>query len=57
MRDIVTNYIYPNTLAVVRITGADLKAALERSVGYFAINLDGTLTVSQSIFRAEDSAL
>ncbi|MDT2806674.1 bifunctional metallophosphatase/5'-nucleotidase [Vagococcus lutrae] len=51
MRDIVTNYIYPNTLAVVRITGADLKAALERSAGYFAINHDGTLTVSPAFLE------
>ncbi len=25
MRDIVSNYIYPNTLKVIRITGADIK--------------------------------
>lgn len=38
MRNIITNYVYPNTLAVVRITGADLRAALEVSARYFAIN-------------------
>ena len=27
MRDIVSNYIYPNTLQVIRITGADIKDA------------------------------
>ncbi|MFL0268523.1 bifunctional metallophosphatase/5'-nucleotidase [Candidatus Clostridium radicumherbarum] len=35
MRDIVSNYIYPNTLRVVRIMGKDIKAALERSASYF----------------------
>lgn len=35
MRDIVSNYIYPNTLQVIRITGADIRAALERTASYF----------------------
>jgi 2',3'-cyclic-nucleotide 2'-phosphodiesterase/3'-nucleotidase len=35
MRDIVSNYIYPNTLRVLRITGYDIKEALERSANYF----------------------
>lgn len=35
MRDIVTNYIYPNTLQVIRVTGQDIKDALERSASYF----------------------
>ncbi|WP_321387856.1 5'-nucleotidase C-terminal domain-containing protein [uncultured Enterococcus sp.] len=37
MRDIITNYIYPNTLAVVKISGADLRAALEQTAGYLAV--------------------
>ena len=36
MRDIVANYIYPNTLKVIRVTGADIEAALEQSASYFA---------------------
>ncbi|WP_216829663.1 bifunctional metallophosphatase/5'-nucleotidase [Alkalihalobacterium elongatum] len=36
MRDIVSNYIYPNTLKVIRISGQDIKGALERSASYFA---------------------
>lgn len=36
MRDIVSNYIYPNTLKVLKITGQDMKDALERSASYFA---------------------
>ncbi|MGO2266298.1 bifunctional metallophosphatase/5'-nucleotidase [Vagococcus salmoninarum] len=46
MRDIVTNYIYPNTLAVVKVTGAEFKAALERSASYFEVSSEGELIVS-----------
>ncbi len=35
MRNIITNYVYPNTLALLEITGADLKAALEKNRGVF----------------------
>lgn len=35
MRDIVSNYMFPNTLKVIRITGQDMKEALERSASYF----------------------
>lgn len=37
MRDIVSNYIYPNTLQVIRVSGQDIKDALERSASYFAL--------------------
>jgi 2',3'-cyclic-nucleotide 2'-phosphodiesterase/3'-nucleotidase len=47
MRDIVSNYIYPNTLKVIRVTGSDMKAALERSASYFALDENGELTVSK----------
>ncbi|MCS1352834.1 bifunctional UDP-sugar hydrolase/5'-nucleotidase [Mechercharimyces sp. CAU 1602] len=36
MRDIVANYIYPNTLKVLRLSGQDIKDALEHSASYFA---------------------
>jgi 2',3'-cyclic-nucleotide 2'-phosphodiesterase/3'-nucleotidase len=36
MRDIVSNYIYPNTLKVIRVSGQDIKDALEQSASYFA---------------------
>lgn len=36
MRDIVSNYVYPNTLKVIRIKGSDIKKALEKSASYFA---------------------
>lgn len=46
MRDIVSNYIYPNTLKVIRITGADIKDALELSASYFTLKADGTIIVN-----------
>lgn len=45
MRDVVTSYIYPNTVVAEKITGADLKAALERSASYFEV-IDGELQIS-----------
>lgn len=46
MRDIVSNYIYPNSLAVIEITGAEMKEALERSASYFRLLPDQTVGVS-----------
>lgn len=37
MRDVITNYIYPNTLAVIKVNGADLRAALEQTANYLAV--------------------
>ncbi|USS84474.1 bifunctional metallophosphatase/5'-nucleotidase [Fructilactobacillus myrtifloralis] len=37
MRNIITNYVYPNTLSLLEISGADLKAALEKTAEYFTI--------------------
>jgi 2',3'-cyclic-nucleotide 2'-phosphodiesterase/3'-nucleotidase len=48
MRDIVSNYIYPNTLKVLRLTGRDIREALEQSAGYFSVREDGTLSVSEA---------
>ncbi|MGV7462462.1 5'-nucleotidase C-terminal domain-containing protein, partial [Mycobacterium kansasii] len=37
MRNIMTNYVYPNGLSLLNITGADLKAAMEVSARYFSV--------------------
>lgn len=39
-RDIMTNYIYPNEVVVQRLTGQDIKDALEVNAGYFQIDGD-----------------
>ncbi|WP_096154926.1 bifunctional metallophosphatase/5'-nucleotidase [Bacillus sp. FJAT-45066] len=46
MRDIVSNYIYPNTLKVIEITGQEMKDALERCASYFLVEGNGELTVN-----------
>jgi 2',3'-cyclic-nucleotide 2'-phosphodiesterase (5'-nucleotidase family) len=46
MRDIVSNYIYPNTLKVLRLKGSDIRAALERSASYFMCGEDGAVIVN-----------
>jgi len=48
MRDIVSNYIYPNTLVVLSLTGKDIKDALEKSAMYFVLDDDGNITVNPS---------
>lgn len=48
MRDVVSNYIYPNTLKVIRITGRDMKEALERSASYFETYDGDEIKVSPS---------
>ncbi|WP_054950313.1 bifunctional metallophosphatase/5'-nucleotidase [Numidum massiliense] len=48
MRDVVANYIYPNSLRVLRLQGKDIKAALERSASYFAPYTGGAIEVSAS---------
>ncbi|HCM90274.1 MULTISPECIES: bifunctional metallophosphatase/5'-nucleotidase [Vagococcus] len=51
MRDIVTNYIYPNTVAVLNISGADLKEALERCASYFDLDQENQLCVSKEFLE------
>jgi 2',3'-cyclic-nucleotide 2'-phosphodiesterase/3'-nucleotidase len=50
MRDILTNYIYPNTLTVIRVSGEDIKHALEQSAKYFTIE-NGNITVSHRFIK------
>lgn len=46
MRDIVSNYKYPNTLVVLSIFGRDIKQALEKSATYFTVDSKGDITVN-----------
>lgn len=45
-RDILTNFMYPNTLTVLRLTGRDIRAALEQTACYFAVDSDGKPAVN-----------
>lgn len=46
MRDILTNFMYPNTLTVLRLKGEDIRAALELTAAYFQVQPDGSLGVN-----------
>lgn len=46
MRDIVSNYIYPNTLKVIRISGQDIKDALEKCASYFILDENNEIRVN-----------
>ena len=51
MRSVVGNYIYPNTLVVLRVKGKDIKAALERSASYFQVDEKGEIGVSPAFLK------
>ncbi|MBW7477243.1 bifunctional metallophosphatase/5'-nucleotidase [Paenibacillus oenotherae] len=46
MRDILTNFMYPNTLTVLRLSGQDIVEALEQTASYFQVEADGGLGVN-----------
>lgn len=48
MREIVSNYMYPNTLMVLELTGEDIKAALEQTATYFTLNDTNDFAVEPS---------
>ncbi len=45
IRNILSTYVYPNTLVVVKITGQALREALEKNAEYFAID-NGKIVVN-----------
>ncbi|HNR63296.1 MAG TPA: 5'-nucleotidase C-terminal domain-containing protein [Thermotogota bacterium] len=47
LRDVNAVYIYANTLKVIRVSGQDIKSALERCASYFTIQ-DGKIAVNES---------
>jgi 2',3'-cyclic-nucleotide 2'-phosphodiesterase/3'-nucleotidase len=47
MRDIIANYKFPNTIKVISLKGADIKAALEKTAEYFCIT-HGKIDVSMN---------
>lgn len=50
-RDIIATYPYPNTLVVCKISGKQLKEAMERSAEYFTVETDGTVAVADSFLK------
>ncbi|MDR0292798.1 MAG: bifunctional metallophosphatase/5'-nucleotidase [Oscillospiraceae bacterium] len=50
-RDLIAAYPYPNTFVVLEITGAQLRAAIERSAEYLEYNESGKLSVAENFRR------
>lgn len=50
MRDIISTYVYPNTLVVLEVTGEVLIKALEQSASYFEIK-QGEICVSDAFLK------
>lgn len=50
IRDVVSAYVYSNTLVLLEMTGAQLKRYLERCASYFTLE-DGRLAVSPSFLK------
>ncbi len=51
VRDVVSTYIYPNTLVVLKITGEKLKKMLENCAGYFDEAENGEIIVSDRFLK------
>ena len=51
VRDIVSAYIYSNTLLVLNLSGATLRRFIERTAAYFALDSDGHARVSDEFLR------
>ncbi|WP_178022338.1 bifunctional UDP-sugar hydrolase/5'-nucleotidase [uncultured Paenibacillus sp.] len=51
LRDVLTNFMYPNTLTVLRLTGRDIREALEQTANYFVLGADGEIAVNPAYIR------
>lgn len=51
IRDVVATYIFPNTLKTILVDREVLKAALERSAEYFALDSQGKLCISDTFLK------
>lgn len=48
VREIISNYKYPNTLRVLRVSGDAMRQALEKSASYFTLDEVGNVIVSEA---------
>jgi 2',3'-cyclic-nucleotide 2'-phosphodiesterase/3'-nucleotidase len=46
VRDVLSNFIYPNTLTVLELSGQDIREALEQTARYFEVNASGEVAVN-----------
>ncbi len=48
VRNVMNSYVFPNTLVVEKVSGKDLRAAVERSASFFELGDDGKVEISAS---------
>ncbi len=53
LRDVAANFVYPNTIDVLKITGKQLKAALERTAEYFTLKA-GEIAIDDSFLHPKE---
>lgn len=53
-RDVLLNYPFQNTLAVIEITGIELKAALEQTADYFALDSSDEIVVNPQFVEPKE---
>ena len=55
VRDVVATYVYANTLVVLKVTGAVLRAALEQCATYFDVSADGSVAVARPFLEPKEA--
>ncbi|MCP1135735.1 bifunctional metallophosphatase/5'-nucleotidase [Paenibacillus polysaccharolyticus] len=51
VRDVLSNFIYPNTLTVLELSGKDIREALEQTARYFELNISGEVIVNPAYMQ------
>ena len=55
VRDVMASYVYSNTLVVLEVTGAVLRAALEQCARYFDVGADGSVRVARTFLEPKEA--
>ncbi|KAA8783138.1 bifunctional metallophosphatase/5'-nucleotidase [Paenibacillus amylolyticus] len=51
VRDVLSNFIYPNTLTVLELSGRDIREALEQTARYFELDTSGKVVVNPAYMQ------
>lgn len=51
VRDVLSNFIYPNTLTVLELRGQDIRDALEQTARYFEVEASGEVIVNPAYMQ------
>ena len=55
VRDVVASYVYANTLKVLRVTGRQVREALEQCATYFHVDENGGLSISDHFLYPKEA--